>query len=132
MIVIDTHILLWWLNSEKQRLSKAARAALEQERDGGAIIVSSITAWEIAILAERRRIGLSTDVLKWLDTVSLVEAIRFIPIDNEIAVLSTRLGPEFHRDPADRYIVATCQKLAAPLVTADRQIHRYPNIRTIW
>ena len=132
MIVADTHILLWWFNSDVEKLSASSLAALENERNGGSILVSSITAWEIAMLVERGRIGLGRDVLGWLAAVSLVDAVRFVPIDNEIAVLSTQLGPEFHRDPADRYIVATCLKLSAPLVTADRQIRAYPHVRTIW
>jgi PIN domain nuclease of toxin-antitoxin system len=132
VIVVDTHVLLWWFSSETAKLSASSLAALENERNGGKIFVSSITAWEIAILVERGRICLGRDVLSWLAAVSLVDAVRFVPIDNEIAVLSTQLGPEFHRDPADRYIVATCLKLSAPLVTADRQIHRYPHVRTIW
>lgn len=132
MILVDTHVLLWWFGGDTPKLSATARKALEFERNGGTIFVSSITAWEIAILVERGRIGLSTDVLTWLETVSLVEAIKFVPIDNEIAVWSTRLGVEFHKDPADRYIVATCQKLSTPLVTADRNIRRYPHVKTIW
>ena len=132
VIVVDTHVLLWWFGGETRKLSAAAKKALDSERDGGTILVSSITAWEIAILADKGRIGLSTDVLTWLKTVSLVDAIRFVPLDNEIAVWSTRLGAEFHKDPADRFIIATCRKLSAPLVTADKDIRRYPHIRTIW
>jgi PIN domain nuclease of toxin-antitoxin system len=132
VIVIDTHVLLWWFGGEHQRLSRSAKEALDAERHGGTIAVSSISAWEIAILVARRRIGLSTDVLGWLRTVGHVEAITFVPIDNEIAVRSTQLGDDFHKDPADRYIVATSQKLAAPLVTADEKIRRYSSIRTIW
>lgn len=132
MIVADTHILLWWFSSQRDKLSPAALDALESERNGGTIYVSSITAWEIAILVDRGRIGLGRDVFSWLAEVNLLDAIRFVPIDNEIAISSTQLGPEFHKDPADRYIVATCLKLSAPLVTADKQIHRYPHVRTIW
>jgi PIN domain nuclease of toxin-antitoxin system len=132
VIVIDTHVLLWWVSGESERLSTTAREVLETERREGSIFVSSATAWEIAVLVARKRIGLTTDVLGWLDTVSKVGAITFVPIDNEIAVKSTQLGDDFHKDPGDRYIVATSQKLAAPLVTADEKIRRFPGIRTIW
>jgi len=132
VIVIDTHVLLWWFGGEDGRLSGPAKEALDAERHDGTIFVSSISAWEIAILVARRRIGLSMDVLGWLETAGRVEAIKFVPVDNEIAVKSTQLGEEFHKDPADRFIVATCQKLAAPLVTADEKIRRYSSIRTIW
>lgn len=132
VIVVDTHVLLWWFSGEIRKLSARAWKAIDLERSGGTIFVSSITAWEIAILADRGRIGLTTDALSWLEKVSRIEAIKFVPVDNEITVRSTQLGPEFHKDPADRFIVATCQKLAAPLVTADKNIRRYPHIRTIW
>lgn len=130
--MVDTHILLWWFAGEAERLSAAAKKALEAERRDGRIYVSSASAWEIAILVARKRIGLSTDVLTWLDTIGRTTAVKFVPIDNEIAVRSTQLGEGFHKDPGDRYIVATCQKLAAPLVTADEKIRRYPGIKTIW
>lgn len=132
MIVVDTHVLLWWFSGQTRNLSAKARQALEAERHGGSIFISSISAWEIAVLAARGRIGLSTDVSTWLETVSLLDSVAFVPIDNEIASRSTQLGPDFHKDPADRFIVATCHRLSAPLVTADRKIRSYRNIRTIW
>lgn len=132
MIVVDTHVLLWWFSGQTRNLSAKARQALEAERNGGSIFISSISAWEIAVLAARGRIGLSTDVSAWLETVRLLGAVAFVPIDNEIAVKSTQLGPDFHKDPADRFIVATSLKLSAPLVTADRKLRSYRDVRTIW
>lgn len=132
MIVIDTHVLLWWLAGEARQLSPAAKNAIEAELDGGTIFVSSASAWEIAILASRRRIGLASDVSEWLKKVGEIEAVKFVPIDNEIAVKSTQLGEDFHKDSADRWIVATSQKLGAPLVTADAKITQYPHVATIW
>jgi PIN domain nuclease of toxin-antitoxin system len=48
-----------------------------------------------------------------------------------IAVDSTRLPGEFHRDPADQIIVATARVLDIALVTVDERILRYPHVRTI-
>lgn len=129
---MDTHVLLWWGAGEDQRLSEAARAAIESESDVGKILISSVSAWEIAHLAAQGRVGLSRDVLGWLDVIGRKPSIRFVPVDNEIAVNSVKLGGDFHKDPADRYIVATSQKLGAPLVTADEKIRRYQHVRTIW
>jgi PIN domain nuclease of toxin-antitoxin system len=100
--------------------------------NGGAIAISSVTAWEIALLAARGRIVLSTDVLGWLSIVEEIDAVKFIPLSNEIAVRSTQLGEEFPRDPADRFIVATALTVGVPLVTADDKIRRYPYVKTIW
>lgn len=44
--------------------------------------------------------------------MSQIEAVSFMPVDNEIAVKSVELPGEFHKDPADRIIVATARKLA--------------------
>ena len=132
MILIDTHVLVWWISGDDRRLSGPAKNAIDAEKDEGIIFISSASAWEIAILSARGRIGISKDVIGWLAAVGRIKAVEFIPIDNEIAVKSTQLAGEFHKDPADRYIVATSQKLTVPLVTADEKILRYKYVQTIW
>jgi PIN domain nuclease of toxin-antitoxin system len=132
VILIDTHILLWWMGGERRLLSAAAKRAIDAELDGGTIYISSASAWEIAVLVARGRIGLSLDVADWLATVEAKDAVRFVPLDNEIALRSVQLGDDFHKDPGDRFIVATSQKLGVPLVTADKQIRSYRQVRTIW
>lgn len=133
MIVIDTHVLLWWADASGE-LSPAAQSAIDREIDNeaGEILVSSISAWEIATLIAKERLSLSMDVSVWLATVAQIAAIRFIPVDNEIGVKSTELPGDFHKDPADRIIVATARKFAAPLLTADQKILAYPHVKTIW
>jgi PIN domain nuclease of toxin-antitoxin system len=98
----------------------------------GEILISSITAWEIAMLVAKERITLSMNVAQWLDVVSQIDNVRFVPVYNEISVKSTELPGEFHKDPADRMIVATARKFAAPLVSADEKIRSYPHVKTIW
>lgn len=132
MIVLDTHALVWWATGDDAQLSPAAAQAIATEMDGGQIVISSISAWEITMLVARRRIDLSMDIEAWLSLVGEIEAVRFIPVDNEIAVKSIGLPGEFHKDPADRIIVATARKMAAPLVTADDKILAYPHVRTVW
>ncbi len=131
VIVLDTHTLVWWVSSD-QCLSANAKAAIDKEVDGGQVIVSAISAWEIAMLVERGRLVLSMDVGSWLATVAQIEAVRFVPVDVEIGVKSVNLPGDFHNDPADRMIVATARKLAAPLVTKDEKIQAYAHVRTIW
>ena len=131
MIVLDTHALVWWVAGDST-LSKKAKAAIERELSGGEIIVSAISAWEIAMLVEREKLVLSMDVGSWLATVSGVGAVRFMPVDTEIAIKSVDLPGNFHKDPADRMIVATARKLAVPLVTKDEKIRSYAHVKTIW
>lgn len=131
MIVLDTHSLVWWVGGDPL-LSEPALEAIERERSGGEIIVSSISAWEIAMLVQRERLVLSMDVASWLATVGEIESVRFLPVDIDIAVKSVELPGEFHKDPADRMIVATARKLAAPVVTKDEKIRSYPHVKTVW
>lgn len=132
MIVIDTHVMVWWV-SGSDALSAVAKKIIESTLSkGGEVLISSISAWEIAMLVEKGRLVLSMDVESWLDEVSQIDGVRFLPIDNEIGVKSTALPGDFHKDPADRMIVATARKLAVPLVTADEKILQYEHVKTVW
>ena len=132
MIVIDTHVLVWWVSGEKLLSDAAANAIQETLDNGGEVLVSCISAWEISMLIEKGRLILSMDITAWLDEVSQIDGLRFLPVDNEIGIKSTVLPGEFHKDPADRMIVATARSLAVPLVTADEKIRNYDHVKTIW
>lgn len=84
------------------------------------------------MLVEREKLVLSMDVERWLSTVAEIPAVRFVPLDVEVVVKSVSLPGSLHKDPADRMIVATARKLAAPLVTKDKKLHAYPHVKTIW
>lgn len=133
MIVLDTHTLLWWANGDSQ-LSLNAKAAIDTElaADDGVVLVSSISAWEIAMLVSADRLTLTMGVDDWLATVSEIDGVRFFPVESEVAVESTRLPGEFHKDPADRMIVALARRLNARLVTADSKILGYKHVRSVW
>lgn len=132
MIVLDTHALVWWVSGSDALSAVADKVIKETLASGDEVIVSSISAWEIAMLIERGRLVLSMDVESWLDEVLQIDGVRFVPVDNEIGVKSTQLPGEFHNDPADRTIVATARKLAVPLVTADEKIRNYEHVKTVW
>lgn len=124
-------MLVWWATGSDE-LSDSARAAIDRELQGGQIIVSAISAWEVAMLVERERLVLAMDVDTWLATIADIDAVSFVPVDTEIAIKSVHLPGDFHKDPADRMIVATARKLAVPLVTRDEKIRAYPHVKTIW
>jgi PIN domain nuclease of toxin-antitoxin system len=130
--VLDTHILIWWATGDFKKLSLKAEAAINQELQGGEIIISSITAWEIAMLIAKERIVISMDLDEWLSTIEQIEAVKFLPVDNDIAMKSANLPGEFHKDPADRMIVATARKLGCVLVTADEKILNYQHVKTFF
>ena len=132
MIVLDTHILVWWVSGDSQ-ISRKAIQAIENEINGdGDILVSSITAWEVSMLVDKDRLTLTMDVDAWLQTVNDIDCVSFVAVDNKVAVESTRLPGEFHKDPADRMIVSLARSMSAPLVTADEKILNYKHVKTIF
>lgn len=84
------------------------------------------------MLVDRGRLSLTMTLDDWLDTAAEIEGLRFVPVDNDLAVQSTRLPGEFHKDPADRMIVALARHFNAPLVTVDDKIQKYRHVKTIW
>ncbi len=84
------------------------------------------------MLATRGRLVLSLDVARWLDFVSAIDTVTFVPVDNEIGVKSVDLPGPFHKDPADRMIIATARKFGVALVSADEKIRAYSHVKTIW
>lgn len=132
MIAIDTHVLVWLATGAHQMISKKAMKRISEELANGQIWVSTISTWEIAMLVERERLLLSIDVESWLKKVGEINAIRFQPVTNKIALESVRLPGEFHKDPADRMIVATARTMGLALVTADEKIQAYPHVNSVW
>jgi PIN domain nuclease of toxin-antitoxin system len=131
VIVLDTHTLIWWVNSDS-RLSERAAEAITDNLAGDGVVASSISAWELAVLVDKGKLELNLDVLTWTETAARVEGFRFVPVDNLVAIRSRTLPGDFHPDPADRIIVALARELAIPLATADKKIRDYPHVITIW
>jgi PIN domain nuclease of toxin-antitoxin system len=132
VIVLDTHALIWWVTDDKKKLSSKAAKAIKQAHANSEILISSISGWEIAMLVTQARIALSMDMATWLATVAEIKGVRFVPADNEILVKSVELPGDFHKDPADRIIVATARKFAVPVITAGEKIRAYPHVKSIW
>ncbi len=128
MIVVDTHVLLWWKNSP-QKLGRKARSELENAAEVG---VCPISCWELAMLVQKQRLRLDRDVLVWLKQALAQPTTRLLPLLPEIAVLATGLGAELTGDPADRLIVATALHFRCPLVTADRRLLAFRQVQAVW
>ena len=126
MIVLDTHIWVWWVHGDPS-LPVSSRALLDSSEQTG-IAVSAISCWEIAKLVERGRLTLPCPVIDWLQQALSYPGVRLIDLSPRICVESTRLPREFHRDPADQIIVATARVLDVPLMTADGKILKYQRL----
>lgn len=130
VILLDTHVLIWWVNGDHDKLSDAALSALE--REGQTRLVSAISCWEVAMLVARGRLGLTMDIEHWLALLEAIPELRFLPLTPTVAVAATRLPEPFHPDPADRFLVAQARELNIPLVTADSKIRAYPHLHSLW
>lgn len=131
MIVLDTHAWIWWIG-DPDSLSPTARDLIKKEIDRTQVYLSSISAWEAALLVSRGRLRLSMDIETWIQRSEALPFLKFVPVDNAIASRSVLLPEPLHSDPADRIIIATALRLGALLVTKDQKIQDYPHVRTIW
>ncbi|HEX4805083.1 MAG TPA: type II toxin-antitoxin system VapC family toxin, partial [Conexibacter sp.] len=123
------HVWLWWL-AEPAKLSAAARQAIDEAQTVG---VSAISAWEVGMLAARRRISLDRDVAVWVRQALAHARVREAPLTAEIALAAGRLdGRDFPGDPADRFVYATAEAARARLVTRDEAIRRFDPRTTVW
>ena len=132
MIALDTHALPQWKSGDGKLSTKAKRAITKHQDIDRSILVSSISAWEIGMLVNRGRLTLNMDVDSWLAEVDKIPAVAFVPVDNSVSVKSTCLPGEFHKDPADRIIVALARHSSYPLITADEKILAYKHVKTLW
>ncbi len=131
MIVLDTHIWIWFI-SEPEVLSKRALKAVSEAVEEKKVLISSISAWEVALLVKKKRLELSLDVADWITKSENLPFVQFITVSNSIAVKSVNLPQPLHPDPADRIIIATALSAGAPLVTKDLKLLNYPHVKTIW
>lgn len=129
MIVLDTHIWVWWVHEDK-RLTQVQREAIAAN-ETDAVGVSAISCWEIAKLVEYGRLELPSPLDEWFEQALNYPGVQLLALTPEIAIESTRLPGEFHRDPADQIIVATARVYGCSLVTSDDKILNYPHVTTI-
>lgn len=131
MIVIDTHIWVWWVSNPRE-ISDRARQEINRAMAKEEICISAISSWEVSLLVRKGRLELTMEVDDWVARSESLPFIQFVPVDNRIALRSQRLPGDIHEDPADRIIIATALTLGVPLVSKDTRIRDYPHVETIW
>ncbi len=128
MIVIDTHIWVWWVD-DNSLLTRKHREWLE-EFQSQCIGVSIVSCWEIAKLVEKNRLNFSCSIREWLETALAYPGVRLLNLTLPIILDSTQLTG-FHSDPFDQMIVATARIQGCPLLTADGKILSYSGVETL-
>jgi PIN domain nuclease of toxin-antitoxin system len=130
MIVLDTHVW-WWTISEPAQLSRKARQLITKIPPEQ-IAIASISIWEFAMMVTRGRIELTISPDEWLDYAINKTGLTVLELNSKIALESCNLPGNFHKDPADRIIVATARVSRSQLITKDQKIIKYPYVTTVW
>jgi len=107
VIVLDTHVWLWWA-ADRAKIPRSLSRRLEVEED---LCVSAISFWEVAMLVDKGRLKLNTDIRIALRELARVPRVRVVPLDDDIA---------------------TALELAAPLATKDEKIRKSKLVATVW
>ncbi|MGE0886760.1 MAG: type II toxin-antitoxin system VapC family toxin [Blastocatellales bacterium] len=128
MIVLDTHIWVWWVHRDSH-LPSDYQAYIQSQVPNG-LGVSVFSCWEIAKLDTLGRLILPLPISDWLNFALAEPGLRLLDLTTEIAVEANHLPGQFHRDPADQLIVATARVHNCPLVTMDEAIRNYQHVQT--
>jgi PIN domain nuclease of toxin-antitoxin system len=131
LIVLDTHVLVWWL-TRAPGLSSAAKRAIAKHSGAGGIVASTISVLEIATAVRRGRLQFTVPLEQWLADMRSIPELRLEPVSADIAAIAGSLPDPMPGDPADRIIAATATLLGSALVTADERLRSLAAPRTVW
>ena len=126
MILMDTHIWLRWLLPDEP-LSENMVKLIET---ADYLTVSSISCWEVVLLEKLHRIELPLPVDEWLKEALSGSAVTALPVTATIASLAGLL-PYHHKDPADRFIIATAIHHDMKLISFDGLFPSYIELRNL-
>jgi PIN domain nuclease of toxin-antitoxin system len=123
-LLLDTHIWIWNDTAPEKLSSEITRQLANLENQ---LWLSPVSIWEVTVLLEKRRIDLKQDFRSWADEsvadLKLQEATITWEVAHELRY--TMLG---HRDPADRFLVATAKVYDLTLVTSDERLLNVPGL----
>lgn len=117
-LLLDTHVLLWWLD-DSPALSETARSAIADADN--LIILSAVVIWEIRIKQALGKLDSSTDFYEIIQQ----QGFEIIPITPDHAYAVGDL-PMHHRDPFDRMLIAQAKSEGFAVITHDAAFKCYP------
>ena len=124
-LLLDTHIWLWMLEGETDRMSPAVIKLLKDEAKSESLLVSEISFWEVANKSAKGKLTLSIDSVIWLEKAGAAPGITYLEVERAALIQSTRLRGQSPSDLIDRILLATAQLTGASLVTCDAEIIDY-------
>jgi PIN domain nuclease of toxin-antitoxin system len=130
LILLDTHVVIW-LGLEPNRISKKARAAIDQARqNAGGLAISDMTLLELARITHLGRLDFRTSLESFLSDVERKFVV--LPMTGRICMEAVSLPSSYPKDPSDRVIGATALVEGLSLLTADHEIRQSGAVPTIW
>jgi PIN domain nuclease of toxin-antitoxin system len=126
-VLLDTCALIW--SAQGAPMTAKAVAAIRRAVSEECLFLSPISAWEIGVLVQRRRLTLSDSPAAFLRTAFAQPGVQVAELTPEIAVGSTCLEGELHADPADRFLVMSAIAYSLRLITRDLRILSYAKRR---
>ena len=129
IVVLDTCAIVWAVSDPGQLTERAARTLQAQDTE---VCVSAISCAEVACASAHGRIELDRHWRHWFRHYIELNGWTVLPVDLEAIEEAYALPEPFHRDPADRIIVAAARLRGAPVITADTRILAYPHVKTLW
>ena len=119
-LLVDTCAIIWLATGDR-KLSKLARGAM---CDAELLCFSSISIWEIARLVKAGDLELPVSPARLAELLVEQYEMKELPVSNSISLRASAL-PEFHKDPADRFIIATALLNDLTVVTGDHRFAQY-------
>jgi PIN domain nuclease of toxin-antitoxin system len=123
-LLLDTHVWIWFMLANAE-LAANRRDLINRAAATGRLGIAAISLWETALLASRGRVVLGQPLGQWITAAVSAPGLSIEPLLPQVAVEASALPDAFHRDPADRLIVATARVANATLMTRDRRILDY-------
>ena len=122
--LLDTCAVIWTAHDDPLR-EPAASELQDAYRRGARLLVSPISAWEIAMLAAKGKIALTLDPALWFERFCELPSVTLAAMPASVLVASTTLPGTPPHDPADRIIIATARAFGYVLATRDATILEY-------
>ena len=127
-LLLDTHVWFWSLQSP-DKLGRRCRSLIEDPANE--LVVSTISTVELGQLQAVGRLSFAGTLESWIRRGIGSLGLRTVELTHAIALLAYGLPGTFHRDPADRILVASAIYHGYMLATADERILAYPHVQTL-
>jgi PIN domain nuclease of toxin-antitoxin system len=126
-LLLDTHTLIWWL-TEDSSLPASARKLIGSRNSE--VLVSVVSAWEIATKVRLGRLDIAADLARDFGRYLARERFESLSISTEHGIRAGSL-PGSHKDPFDRMLVAQAQIESLAIVSNDAVLDGY-GVSRLW